>query len=82
MIWQCLPKAGDDAGPYFEIPGDVVAQRAFISFDYDHDARLKDLLVGQSKLPNLPFEVHDWSIKTASPTWQAEAAGPYTQAAR
>jgi hypothetical protein len=50
-----------------------VAQRAFISFDYDHDARLKDLLVGQSKLPDSPFEVNDWSIKTASPTWQAEA---------
>jgi hypothetical protein len=51
----------------------AVVQRAFISFDYDHDARLKDLLVGQSKLPDSPFEVHDWSIKTASPNWLAEA---------
>lgn len=48
-------------------------QRAFISFDYDNDARLKDLLVGQSKNPDSPFEVHDWSIKTASPTWRDEA---------
>lgn len=50
-----------------------VAQRAFISFDYDNDARLKDLLIGQSKHPESPFEVHDWSIKTASPTWREEA---------
>lgn len=48
-------------------------QRAFISFDYDNDARLKDLLIGQSKNPDSPFEVHDWSIKTASPTWREEA---------
>jgi hypothetical protein len=50
-----------------------VVQRAFISFDYDNDARLKDLLIGQSKNPDSPFEVHDWSIKTASPTWREEA---------
>lgn len=45
----------------------------FVSFDYDHDARLKDLLIGQSRLPDSPFEVADWSIKTASPGWRAEA---------
>lgn len=50
-----------------------MAQRAFISFDYDNDARLKDLLVGQAKHPDTPFEIADWSIKTASPTWKAEA---------
>lgn len=50
-----------------------MVQRAFISYDYDHDARLKDLLIGQAKLPDSPFEVHDWSIKTASPTWRDEA---------
>lgn len=48
-------------------------QRAFVSFDYDNDARLKDLLIGQSKNPDSPFEVHDWSIKAASPTWREEA---------
>lgn len=48
-------------------------KRAFISFDYDHDARLKDLLVGQAKYPDSPFEIADWSIKIASPTWRAEA---------
>lgn len=50
-----------------------MAQRAFISFDYDFDARLKDLLIGQAKNPDSPFEVADWSIKTASSTWREEA---------
>ena len=48
-------------------------KRAFISFDYDHDARLKDLLVGQARYSDSPFEIADWSIKTASPTWRSEA---------
>lgn len=47
--------------------------RAFISFDYDHDARLKDLLLGQSKYSDSPFEIANWSIKTASSGWKAEA---------
>lgn len=50
-----------------------MAKRAFISFDYDNDARLKDLLLGQAKNPDTPFEIADWSIKIASPTWKAEA---------
>ncbi|WP_433420922.1 TIR domain-containing protein [Microtetraspora malaysiensis] len=51
----------------------AVPKRAFVSFDYDHDAPLKHLLVGQAKLPGSPFEIHDWSIKEASPTWRDEA---------
>ena len=50
-----------------------MAQRAFISFDYDNDARLKDLLVGQAKNPDTPFEIADWSIKTASSDWKDQA---------
>ena len=50
-----------------------MSTRAFISFDYDNDARLKDLLVGQAKNSDTPFEIADWSIKTASPTWKVEA---------
>jgi hypothetical protein len=50
-----------------------MAQRAFISFDYDNDARLKDLLVGQAKHSDSPFEIADWSIKTASNDWQIQA---------
>jgi hypothetical protein len=45
----------------------------FISFDYDYDARLKDLLVGQAKNKNSPFFIEDWSIKTESRGWKAEA---------
>lgn len=41
----------------------MAGKRVFVSFDYDHDARQKDLLVGQSKLPDSPFELADWSVK-------------------
>ncbi|WP_017121740.1 TIR domain-containing protein, partial [Xanthomonas vasicola] len=34
-----------------------------LSFDYDNDARQKDLLVGQSKHPDTDFEFADWSSK-------------------
>lgn len=37
--------------------------RAFISFDYDHDVDLRNLLRGQSRNPDSPFEMQDWSIK-------------------
>lgn len=50
-----------------------MTKRVFISFDYDHDARLKDLLVGQSRNPASPFVIADWSIKQASSSWQQEA---------
>ena len=38
-------------------------KRAFISFDFDHDEDIKNLLVGQAKNPDTPFEIHDWSVK-------------------
>lgn len=50
-----------------------MTKRAFISFDYDYDAQLKELLVRQSRNPDSPFEITDWSIKQASNTWQQEA---------
>lgn len=39
--------------------------RVFISFDYDHDVDLKNLLVGQARNPESPFEITDMSIKEA-----------------
>lgn len=39
--------------------------KAFISFDYDHDLELKNALVAQSKLDDLPFEINDVSTKQA-----------------
>ena len=38
-------------------------KRVFISFDYDNDLGLKNLLVGQSKNDDSPFEISDWSVK-------------------
>lgn len=40
-------------------------KKVFISFDYDHDLELKEVLVGQAKLDDSPFEIKDMSIKEA-----------------
>lgn len=45
----------------------------FVSFDYDHDAKLKVLLIGQAKNTRSPFFIVDWSIKKATKGWKAEA---------
>lgn len=50
-----------------------MAQRVFVSFDYDNDSDLKVLLIGQARNPDSPFEVEDWSVKTASPGWKDDA---------
>ena len=41
----------------------MAKSRTFTSFDYDHDEDLRTMLVGQSKNPDSPFEMADWSIK-------------------
>jgi hypothetical protein len=41
----------------------MVKQRAYISFDYDHDDDLRTLLSGQAKHPDTPFEIKDRSLK-------------------
>lgn len=51
----------------------MAAKRAFISFDYDHDEDLRNLLVGQAKNPDTPFEIADRSIKEPlTGDWQAK----------
>ncbi|MBT9132844.1 MAG: hypothetical protein DDT32_01687 [Syntrophomonadaceae bacterium] len=52
-------------------------KRVFVSFDYENDKELKDLLVGQSRLSYFPFEIIDWSMKEAAPqrNWEREAKG-------
>ncbi len=45
----------------------------FVSFDYDHDLDLYNLLVGQAKHPDTPFFIADWSVKDASPRWVDDA---------
>ena len=41
----------------------MARKKVFVSFDYDHDADLKMLLVNQSKLPAAPFDIWDSSVK-------------------
>ena len=38
-------------------------KKLFISFDFDHDEDLRNLLVGQSKNEDSPFEIADYSLK-------------------
>lgn len=50
-----------------------VATRLFISFDFDHDQDLRNLLVGQARNEDSPFEVADWSVNEAfEGDWQAK----------
>jgi hypothetical protein len=37
--------------------------RLFISFDYDHDEDLRNLLAGQARHPDTPFDIYDRSIR-------------------
>jgi hypothetical protein len=48
--------------------------RVFVSFDYENDNDLKPLLIGQSKHPDSPFAISDWSIKGAQR--RLEGQGP------
>ena len=41
----------------------MAKKRVFTSFDYDHDDDLRILLVGQSRNPDTPFDLADWSVK-------------------
>ena len=50
-------------------------KRVFISFDYDNNLDLKNLLAGQAKNSDSPFEISDWSLKEAAPekNWEDKA---------
>jgi predicted GTPase len=52
-----------------------VKKKVFVSFDFDNDRKLKDFIIGQSKLKDSPFEVIDHSLKEAAPeqNWEAKA---------
>jgi hypothetical protein len=41
----------------------MTKKRAFISFDFDHDEDLRNLLVGQANHPDSPFDIKDRSLK-------------------
>ena len=47
--------------------------KVFTSFDFDHDEDLRNLLVGQAKNPDTPFEMTDSSLKEPlSGDWKAK----------
>lgn len=51
----------------------MAKSRVFTSFDFDHDEDIRNLLVGQAKNPDSPFELADWSIKEAlTGDWKAK----------
>ena len=50
-------------------------KKVFVSYDFDNDKALKEFLIGQSKLPDSPFDIIDFSLKEAAPekTWLEKA---------
>ena len=46
--------------------------RAFISFDFDHNEGQKKYFIGQSINSRTPFNIEDWSSKSALPQNQWE----------
>jgi len=57
-------------------------KKVFISFDFDEDKALKDLLIGQSQNPVCPFEVIDSSLIEAAPEkgWEKKAEANISKA--
>jgi len=55
----------------------MTRKKVFISFEYESDRALKDLLIGQSRNDGSPFEVIDGSLKEAAPenNWEEKAEG-------
>jgi len=53
----------------------MARKKVFISFDFDKDKVLKNLLVGQSKNKEWPFTVVDCSLKEPAPerNWETRA---------
>lgn len=43
----------------------MAKKRVFISFDFDHDESAKNLLAGQAKHPDSPFDFIDASVKSS-----------------
>lgn len=51
-------------------------KRVFISFDVDHDEGTKEMLAGQAKLPDSPFDFTDASVKDAlTGDWKDKVRG-------
>ena len=61
----------------------MAKQRAFISFDYDHDEGAKIMLAGQAKHPDSPFDFTDASVKEhLTDDWKEKASQGETRGRR
>lgn len=47
--------------------------RVFISFDYDHDDDLRQMMLAQAKIEASPFSFEDWSIRREAENWKEDA---------
>ena len=56
--------------------------KVFVSYDFDNDKKLYDLIIGQAKLPDSPFEVSNHSLKEAAPEkdWENKARAAISRA--
>lgn len=54
--------------------------RVFTAFDFDHDEDLRNLLVGQARNPDSPFEMTDWSVREPfSGDWERKSADVFAK---
>ena len=60
----------------------MTKKRVFVSFDFDNDKSLKNLLLGQRDYPASPFEFSDFSLKEAVPEkeWLEKARAAISRA--
>jgi hypothetical protein len=59
----------------------MAKKRVFISFDYDHDYKLKMDLLSQAKHPDSPFSMVDVSLREGEPEaeWASKAQSAISQ---
>jgi hypothetical protein len=60
----------------------MAKSKIFISYDFDNDLKLYNLMVGQAKLSDSPFEISDHSLKEAAPEkdWESKAHAAISRA--
>jgi len=60
----------------------VTKTKVFVSYDFDNDKILYDIIISQAKLPDSPFAVSDHSLKEAAPerNWEMKARAAISRA--
>ncbi|MDD5500741.1 MAG: hypothetical protein PHH57_03530 [Candidatus Omnitrophica bacterium] len=53
----------------------MAKKKVFVSFDFENDKNLKNVFISQSKHPDSPFSVNDYSLQEAYPDdkWLSKA---------